>query len=65
MLGVAGLGHPLGNGPGARALEFRPPEQVVRDDKPDVTKSRRGLFDLRSRGMKIWVMTWVDVTLRE
>jgi hypothetical protein len=63
MLGVAGLGQPLGMAPGARALELRPPEQVEREERPEVMKSRRGLGEERSRGMNVWVKTWVEVTL--
>jgi hypothetical protein len=65
MLGVAGLGHPLGTLPGARALEFSPPEQVVRELRPEVMKRRRGEEEARSRGMKIVVKTCVEVTFSE
>jgi hypothetical protein len=51
--GFEGLGHPFGGGPDAISLEFKPPEQVVSDDKPDVTKRRRGEVEARRRGMKI------------
>jgi hypothetical protein len=51
--GFEGLGHPFGGGPDAISLEFKPPEQVVSDDKPDVTKMRRGEVEARRRGMKM------------
>ena len=65
MLGAAGLGHPFGGGPEAKALEFRPPEQVAREDRPEVTKRRRGVGEASRRGMNMWVKTCVEVTLRE
>jgi hypothetical protein len=46
-------------------LEFKPPAHVVRDERPDVMKRRRGVDEARSKGMKMVVMTWVEVTLRE
>lgn len=46
-------------------MEVRPPEQVVREERPEVRKRRRGVGERRSRGMKMWVVTWVEVTLRE
>jgi hypothetical protein len=65
MLGLAGLGHPFGTLPGANALEFNPLAQLVSEDSPDVTNSRRGLAERRSRGMKMCVITCVEVTLSE
>jgi hypothetical protein len=65
ILGRAGFGHPLGILPGASALEFRPPAQLDREERPEVIKRRRGVDEARSRGMKVDVKTWVDVTLSE
>lgn len=65
MLKAPSLGQPAFGGAGARALEVRPPEQVVREERPEVRKRRRGVGERRSRGMKMWVVTWVEVTLRE
>jgi hypothetical protein len=57
-----GFGHPFG-GFWRTALEVWPPEAVVKEERPEVTKSKRGEDDLRSRGMKAVVKTWVLVTL--
>lgn len=66
MLGAAGLGQPFGAAPGDRALLLTAPEeQVVREERPEVMKMRRGEGDSRRRGMKVWVKAWVEVTFRE
>lgn len=59
-----GFGHP-------RLLVSRivalilPFAAVFRDERPEVTKSRRGEEEARSNGMKVVVTTCVLVTLTE
>jgi hypothetical protein len=67
-VGSAGLGHPAGGGV-FWAADWRPEEQVVREERPEVTNRRRGVLvgelDFKRRGMNTWVKTWVDVTFIE
>jgi hypothetical protein len=64
-VGSTGFGHPAGGGD-FWAADWSPEEQVVRDERPEVMKRRRGVVeDLRRRGMKVWVKTWVLVTFME
>lgn len=59
-----GLGQPAGT-VAAWAAEILPEEQLVREERPEVTKSRRGVLEARRSGMKVEVKTWVLVTFTE
>ena len=47
------------------SLELKLLEEVSREDRPEVTKRSLGCLEAINRGAKIWVTTWVEVTLRE
>jgi hypothetical protein len=45
--------------------EILPEEAVVRDERPEEMKRRRGVREARRSGMNVVVRTWVEVTLTE